>query len=80
MQWCINVNKSQLRWRCRRGMQELDILLLRFLDEHFDQSSVELQDAFVLLLKQQDDVLWDWFTGQHVAEDANTRHIIHLVQ
>lgn len=70
-------NKKQLRWRCRRGMQEMDILLLRFLDQHYDQASPEIQAAFAQMLEQQDDVLWDWLSGQVLPDD---RHFLQLVE
>ena len=51
----------KLRWLCRRGMKELDILLERFIDIHqvtlADGSWPELE----ALLQTEDDVLWDWF-------------------
>ena len=31
-----NPPKSKLYWRCRRGMKELDIVMLRYLDHHYD--------------------------------------------
>jgi len=68
--------KNQLRWRCRRGMQELDILLLNFLDHRFDDTSIEQQQAFISLLEQQDDVLWDWLSGQQVSTDKATSLLI----
>jgi len=30
---------SQIRWRCHRGMRELDLLLLRFFDQHYQHLS-----------------------------------------
>ncbi|HSH40813.1 MAG TPA: succinate dehydrogenase assembly factor 2 [Arenicellales bacterium] len=51
---------SKLRWRCRRGTRELDVVLQRFLDEtypHLDQAE---QDAFASLLEQQDPDLAAW--------------------
>jgi antitoxin CptB len=34
---------GRLRWRCRRGMKELDVLLTRYVDEHYAQASSEDQ-------------------------------------
>lgn len=51
---------SKLRWRCRRGTRELDIVLLRFLDEIFPDLSEAEQDAFESLLEQQDPDLAAW--------------------
>ena len=47
-----------MRWRCRRGMKELDILLARFVDERFDGASPLEQEAFRQLLEVQDPLIY----------------------
>jgi len=47
-------DKSELRWQCRRGMRELDILLERYLQLRFDRAAVEEKLAFRVLLALQD--------------------------
>ena len=51
----------QLRWRCRRGTKELDILLERFVEgggyELLDEDG---QAAFQRLLEQEDYLLQEW--------------------
>jgi len=49
---------GKLRWRCRRGMKELDILLARYVDERFCGASNLEQDAFRRLLETQDTLLY----------------------
>ncbi len=73
-------SKNQLRWRCRRGMQEMDILLLRFLDHHYDQASAQLQAAFAQMLEQQDDVLWDWLSGQVLPDDRLFLQLVNQIR
>ncbi len=51
---------KRLRWRCRRGVRELDILLTRFLEERFDSLDGETQESFANLLECQDPDLMDW--------------------
>ncbi len=48
---------QELRWRCRRGMKELDLLLERFLEERYDESPPGRQQAFERLLDLPDPVL-----------------------
>jgi antitoxin CptB len=55
---------GKLRWRCRRGMQELDILLARYVDERFGSASHEEQEAFQRLLETQDTVIYGYCFGQ----------------
>jgi len=54
---------GKLRWRCRRGMKELDVLLARYLDERFCSASSAEQDAFRKLLETQDTVLYRYCMG-----------------
>ncbi len=55
---------EQLRWRCRRGMRELDLLLAGHLDRHGAGFDEPARAAFELLLAQTDMDLYDWFTGR----------------
>ena len=55
---------GKLRWRCRRGMQELDILLKRYVEERFPSASTSEQEAFRRLLETQDTVIYAYCLGQ----------------
>ena len=52
-----------MRWRCRRGMRELDVLLARYVDERFCGASCGEQDAFRELLETQDTDLYAFCLG-----------------
>jgi antitoxin CptB len=54
---------GKLRWRCRRGMQELDVLLTRYVNERFCGASNLEQDLFKELLDTQDTVLYAYCLG-----------------
>ncbi|MEP6884947.1 MAG: succinate dehydrogenase assembly factor 2 [Gammaproteobacteria bacterium] len=54
---------GKLRWRCRRGMRELDVLLARYMDELFCNASIAEQETFKLLLETQDPVLYGYCLG-----------------
>ena len=56
--------EGRLRWRCRRGMKELDILLVRYMDERFCSASTQEQEAFKGLLEIQDPVIYAYCLGQ----------------
>jgi succinate dehydrogenase flavin-adding protein (antitoxin of CptAB toxin-antitoxin module) len=46
--------RSRLSWRCRRGRREWDVLLLSWLERHFDTASVRQRAAFEALLDLPD--------------------------
>jgi antitoxin CptB len=60
----------KLRWRCRRGMRELDDLLVRWLEREWPTAPEAQRGAFLRLLDSEDDKLWRWFVGNEVAPDA----------
>jgi antitoxin CptB len=54
---------GRLRWRCRRGMKELDVLLARYLDRYFCSASSPEQNAFRRLLETQDTIIYAYCLG-----------------
>ena len=50
---------NRLRWRCQRGMLELDHILGRFLDEHYAGAPADIRQAFAYLLDMEDADLLD---------------------
>jgi antitoxin CptB len=47
-------NRSRLSWRCRRGRREWDVLLLSWLERHFDTATARQRAAFEALLELPD--------------------------
>lgn|GEM_PF-266766 len=45
---------ARLRWACRRGMRELDVLLERYLQQHWSKASLGQREAFESLLVLND--------------------------
>ena len=73
------MNKSRLRWACRRGMLELDVLLRPFVDEAYDQLSEKQQAIFVRLLECEDPDLFAWFMGHKVCEVPELNDMVQLI-
>ncbi len=70
------MNPGQLRWRCRRGMRELDVLLLRYLDETFPLAPEADRRAFEQLLSWQDPDIVDLLAGRVGSKDPGLRHVV----
>jgi len=49
---------NRLRWKCRRGMLELDIVLNQFLELDFANLEPAEQKNFEQLLEEGDEALW----------------------
>src|SRR3546814_19740861 len=60
----------RLRWRCRRGMKELDQLLNRWLDQQCAASSEAQRGVFLQRLDCEEDRLWRCLLGHDNAPDA----------
>ncbi len=72
-----NINK--LAWRCRRGTKELDVLMQRFLNVHYQSASPELQQAFERMLEMQDPVLYDLLVGRKGSTDEYINQVIEHI-
>ena len=66
---------GRLRWRCRRGMKELDLLLTRYLDERYGGASEVEQHAFQELLETQDPVIFGYCLGSQRPPE----HLVDLI-
>jgi antitoxin CptB len=71
---------SKLRWACRRGMLELDVLLGNFLAEAYLKASPIDQALFVELLDNGDQDLFEWLTGRTTPPEANTAIIVAKIR
>lgn len=70
----------RVRWRCRRGMRELDQLFERWLADGWQQASDVERRVFLRLLDCEDDRLWRWFMGYEACEDAELSALIARIR
>ena len=64
------IELSRMRWRCRRGMLENDLILTRFLDAHGGTISAADVAALDRLLDLADGELWDLIAGRAEPSDV----------
>ncbi|MEO7622024.1 MAG: succinate dehydrogenase assembly factor 2 [Gallionella sp.] len=57
-------NLERIRWRARRGLLELDIVLGRFIETHYAHLDDAEKQAFETLLDMPDNPLWDMIAGK----------------
>jgi antitoxin CptB len=73
------VELKRLRWRCRRGMRELDQLFGRYLDREWAGASEADRGVFLRLLDCEDDKLWRWFMSRETPQDAELDALVHRI-
>lgn len=70
---------SKLRWACRRGMLELDVLLGNFLENRFNYLTPEDQENFINLLNNNDQDLFTWLIGRELPPNPATINIVNKI-
>ncbi|TQV72828.1 succinate dehydrogenase assembly factor 2 [Aliikangiella marina] len=73
-------NKTRLRWQCRRGMLELDVILSPFLEQHFDSISESEQRIFQALLAESDPDIYTWLMGFGACDKPELASIVQLIR
>ena len=71
---------DRLRWQCRRGLLELDLILAKFLDRHLAALSPTDLVTFRRLLHYPDNDLLDLVLGKTRPPDDETARIIKLFE
>ncbi len=67
---------NRLRWGCRRGMLELDLVLAGFLEENYARLTAQQRQEFGQLLDLQDHELWQMVRG----ESASPSVVVELLR
>ncbi len=71
---------KRVLWRCRRGMRELDIILLSFAQTQYADLDGKEKAAFGRLLDETDVDLYAWFTGRHTPVDISYARLIERIK
>jgi len=73
------VLRKRLYWHSRRGMWELDLLLIPFLEKRFDTLSEEEQLTYQRLIEEEDQDLFVWLMHREWPEDPDLRHLVQMI-
>ncbi|MBS0497471.1 MAG: succinate dehydrogenase assembly factor 2 [Proteobacteria bacterium] len=71
---------ERARWRCRRGLLELDIVLQRFMDQYYVQLDQQGLEQFERLLSLPDNDLWDLISERKTLDDRSLQTVLELLQ
>lgn len=70
---------KRLKWQCRRGMLELDVLFEPFLDEVFLTLDEDDKQRFYKLIECEDQEIFPWFMQKEVPEDTDLARIVEII-
>lgn len=70
---------GKIRWKCRRGMLELDIILENFYEQQFQILTDEEKILFSRLLDEPDPLLYNWLLGHDVTHDSRLKIILEKI-
>jgi len=72
--------RERLRWQCRRGMLELDLLLAGFLEEGYESLSPADKARFAALLSHPDQLLQGWLMGHASPTDTGLARLVEVIR
>ncbi|MGJ8524835.1 FAD assembly factor SdhE [Halomonadaceae bacterium LMG 33818] len=70
---------SRLRWHSRRGMWELDMMLMPFFDNRFSQLDDASQQAYQRLIDFEDQDLFGWLMRREPVVDPSLQPIANQI-
>ncbi|MBB3104413.1 succinate dehydrogenase assembly factor 2 [Azomonas macrocytogenes] len=70
---------NRLFWHSRRGMLELDVLLVPFVQEVYATLDPEDQRRYCKLLECEDQDLFGWFMEREIPEDADIYRMVRMI-
>ena len=73
------LEERKIKWKCRRGMLELDILLDRFYENQFLTLETKEKKLFNRLLDEPDPVLYDWLFGRKISSDPQLQCLVKKI-
>ena len=69
-----------MRWRSRRGMRELDLILMRYLDQAWPVADATERGVYERLLDTDDTLLWPWLMGRERPDDADFDTLVQKIR
>ena len=73
------MEKARLKWACKRGMLELDLILMPYHDAIFESASDDELNEFAYLLTQEDSYLYSWFMETGNPEEPRLNDMVRKI-
>lgn len=75
-----NVDINRLFWGSRRGMLELDLVLMPFLENVYPSLEQSDKERYWLLLEEQDQDLFAWFMRREDPANPELQRIVDIIR
>ena len=70
---------NRLFWHSRRGMLELDVLLVPFVREAYSGLDAQDQQRYCKLLECEDQDMFGWFMERNESEDPELQRMVRMI-
>jgi antitoxin CptB len=74
------MHKNRLFWSSRRGMLELDLVLMPFIENVYPTLAEPDQQLYQLLLEEEDQDLFSWFMRREDPDNVNLLRIVNIIR
>ena len=71
--------KKKILWQCRRGLWELDAILVPFVEANFDDLNVINQGLFRKLVSFEDVEMFDLLVNKKEPKDARMKPLVDII-
>jgi antitoxin CptB len=74
------ITDSRIKWKCRRGLLELDIVFQKFCQTVLPTMSDEEKKLFFCFLDTSDQVLLDWIFSSRFPESGQYKDFVQKLK
>jgi antitoxin CptB len=74
-----DVEYRKIYWHSRRGMLELDLILIPFVENHLRNISAEEQQFYVRFLEEEDNDMFSWFMRAEVSQKPEIANMVEII-
>ena len=72
--------EKKILWQCRRGLWELDAILIPFVEKNFSELDNKEVEEFRKLLAYEDIEIFDILVNKKPFDDLDLEHIVHKIK
>lgn len=69
-------DRNRVRWLCRRGMKELDLVINRYFESDYDSLTEQEKNEFKDFLNLEDPEIFSWIMGRSSPEKQSHANIV----